>query len=89
VRLVSGGAQQWQGVRGQTEAFLAGAAASGLFGAEQDQPRYFVIADERLIPRSPSPRAAVACCSVCLGTVRQEFHSCLVTHERAAAACAW
>ena len=82
VRLASGGAQQWQRVRGQTEAFLAAAAASGLFGADQDQPRYFVICDERL--NSAESVAQGRCCLLFGFAARgaQGYHSCLVTHER-------
>jgi len=83
VRLASGGAQQWQRVRGQTEAFLAAAAASGVFGADQDQPRYFVICDERL--NSAESVAQGRCCLLFGFAARgaQDYHSCLVTHERA------
>jgi hypothetical protein len=81
-RLSSGGAQQWQCVRAQAEAFLAGVAASGAFGADRDDERYFVICDERLnTPES----VAQGSCRLLYGFAARgaaECQSWLVTHER-------
>src|SRR5712671_621944 len=81
-RQEGGGAQQWQRVRAQTEAFLAAAAASGAFGDQRDPQRYFVICDERL--NSAESVAQGRCCLLFGFAARgaQEYRSCLVTHER-------
>ena len=81
-RLDSGGAQQWQRVRAQADAFLASAAASGAFGDDQDRERYFVICDERL--NSAESVAQGRCCLLFGFAARgaHEHQSCLVTHAR-------
>ena len=81
-RLTSGGAVQWQQVRTQTEAFLATVAASGAFGADRDEQRYFVICDERL---NTAESAAQGSCRLLFGFAvsdAAEYQSWLVTHER-------
>ena len=81
-RLASGGPQQWQRVRAQADAFLAAVAASGAFGADRDDERYFVICDERL---NTAESVAQGSCRLLFGfAVRDaaEYQSWLVTHER-------
>ena len=81
-RLAGGGAPQWQRVRAQTEAFLAAVAASGAFGAEQDEQRYFVICDERL---NTAESVAQGSCRLLFGFAARDAAECqswLVTHGR-------
>jgi uncharacterized protein len=81
-RLSSGGAQQWQHARAQADAFLAAVAASGAFGAERDEQRYFVICDERL---NTAESVAQGSCRLLFGFAAgdaAEYQSWLVTHER-------
>jgi hypothetical protein len=81
-RLASGGPQQWQRVRAQADAFLAAVAASGAFGADRDDERYFVICDERL---NTAESVAQGSCRLLFGFAARdaaEYQSWLVTHER-------
>jgi hypothetical protein len=81
-RLASGGPLQWQRVRAQADAFLAGVASSGALGAARGDERYYVICDERL---NTAESVAQGSCRLLFGFAARdapEFQSWLVTHER-------
>jgi hypothetical protein len=82
MRLVSGGADQWQRAQAQVEAFLAGLAASGAFAGRDAEDSYFVICDRRLNP--PEAVAQGRSCLLFGFSVWRggEFQTSLVTHER-------
>ncbi len=86
MRLVSGGAEQWQHAHAQVEAFLEGLAESGAFAGVDSEERFYVICDARL----NAPEAVAQGCSRLLFGFAAwragEFQSCLVTHQRSGSA---